>query len=74
LEVKIEDVPRRMDSKMRAVEIDDLASKSVNGLMVPNSLEISVLGIKQLHKMTIETVVVDPNVADSLFAKPKSTK
>jgi hypothetical protein len=63
-----------MDSKMRAGEIYYLDYKSVNGLMVPYSLEITVQGVKQSHKMTIETAVVDPKREDSLFAKPKTTK
>ena len=30
-------------------------------------------GVKQSHKMTIESVVVNPQLDDSLFAAPKST-
>jgi hypothetical protein len=70
LEVKIEGVPRRMAGKMRAVEIYYRDYQSVNGLMVPYVLETTVQGVKQSHKMTIESVMVNPELDDSLFAKP----
>jgi outer membrane lipoprotein-sorting protein len=71
LEVKIEGLPRRMDGKLRPVEIYYRDYKSVNGLMVPYLLETTVQGGKQAHKMTIDTVMVNPRLEDSLFAKPK---
>jgi outer membrane lipoprotein-sorting protein len=77
LEVKIEGVPRRMDGKMRPVEIYYRDYKSVNGLMVPYVLETAVQGVQGAtlsHKMTIENVVVNPKLEDSLFAKPSGKK
>src|SRR6267143_2615087 len=71
LEVKIEGQPRRMDGKMRPVEIYYRDYKSVNGLMVPYVLETSVQGIKPSHKITIQNVAVNPKLEDSLFAGPK---
>jgi len=71
LEVKIEGQPRRMDGKMRPVEIYYRDYKSVNGLMVPHVLETTVQGVKPSHKMTIENVAVNPKLEDSLFAMPK---
>lgn len=72
LEVKIEGVPRRMDGKMRPVEIYYRDYKAVNGLMVPYVLETTVQGVRQSRKMTIESVEVNPNLDDSLFAAPKA--
>jgi outer membrane lipoprotein-sorting protein len=72
LEVKIEGVPRRMDGKMRPVEIYYRDYKNVNGLMVPFVIETTVQGVKQSHKMTIESVVVNPKMDNSLFATPKA--
>lgn len=72
LEVKVEGVPRRMDGKMRPVEIYYRDYKNVEGLMVPYVLETTVQGIKQSHKMTIESVVVNAKLDDSLFTAPKS--
>jgi hypothetical protein len=72
LEVKVEGVPRRMDGKMRPVEICYRDYKSVNGLMVPYVLETTAQGVKQSHKMSIESVVVNPKLDDSLFGKPIS--
>lgn len=71
LEVKIEGVPRRMDGRMRQVEIYYRDYKSVDGLMVPYLLETTVQGVKQSHKMTIESVVVNPKLDDSLFLVPR---
>lgn len=71
LEVKIEGTPRRMDGKMRLVEIYYRDYKRVNGLMVPYVLETTVQGVRQSHKMTIESVAVNPKLDDSLFTKPK---
>lgn len=72
LEVKIEGVPRRMDGKMHSVEIYYRDYRSVNGLMIPYVLETTVQGVKQSHKMTIESVLVNPKLDDSLFTAPKS--
>jgi outer membrane lipoprotein-sorting protein len=71
LEVKIEGVPRRMDGKIRPVEIYYRDYKAVNGLMVPYVLETKVQGARQSHKMTIESVVVNPKLDDALFTKPQ---
>jgi len=30
-------------------------------------------GVKQTHKITIQTVAVNPPLEDTLFAKPKAT-
>jgi hypothetical protein len=72
LEVKIEGIPRRMDGKMHPVEIYYRDYKSVSGLIVPYVLETTVQGVKQSHKMTVESVVVNPKLEDSLFAAPKT--
>ena len=73
LDVKVEGTPTRMDGKMRPVEVYFRDYKNVNGLMVPYVLETTVQGNKKSHKMTIESVVVNPNLNDSLFTelKPK---
>ena len=73
LDVKIEGTPRRMDGKMRPVEVYYRDYKSVNGLVVPYVVETTVQGGKQSHKMTIENVVMNPKLDDSLFTelKPK---
>ncbi len=72
LEVKIEGIPRRMDGKMHPVEIYYRDYKSVSGLIVPYVLETTVQGVKQSHKMTVESVVVNPKLEDSLFVAPKT--
>jgi outer membrane lipoprotein-sorting protein len=72
LDVKIEGAPRRMDGRMRPVEIYYRDYKSVNGLIVPYVLETTLQGVKKSHKMTIESVVVNRKLDDSLFAEPKA--
>jgi outer membrane lipoprotein-sorting protein len=71
LEVKTEGSPRRMDGRMRHVEIFYRDYKNVNGLMVPHVLETAVQGVKRSHKMVFETVLVNPKLDDSLFVAPK---
>jgi outer membrane lipoprotein-sorting protein len=71
LEVKGEGAPRRMDGRMRHVEVYYREYKNVNGLMVPHVLETSVQGVKRSYKMVFETVLVNPKLDDSLFVAPK---
>ena len=72
LEVKIEGTPRRLDGRMRPVEIYYRDYRNVGGLTLPYVLETTVQGVRQSHKMTIETVQVNPRLDDSLFTKPKA--
>lgn len=69
LDVKIEGTPRRMDGRMRPVEIYYRDYRSVNGLVVPYVLETAVQGVKKSHKMIIESVVVNPKLDDSRFTQ-----
>ena len=70
LDVKIDGSPRRFDGRMRNVWIYQRDFRSVQGLMVPFVLETAVDGVRQTHKMTVEKVAVNPNLADTRFAKP----
>ncbi len=71
LELKTEGSPRRMDGRMRHVEIYYRDYKNVNGLMVPHVLETAVEGVKRSYKMVFETVLLNPKLDDSLFVAPK---
>jgi outer membrane lipoprotein-sorting protein len=70
LEVEQEGTPRRMDGSMRPVSIYLRDYKAVNGLMIPYVIETAVQGNRNTHKMFIESVVINPKLEDSLFAKP----
>ncbi len=70
LDAKIDGSPRRMDGKLRPVEIYMRDYQSVQGVKVPYVLETVVEGVKQSHKMTIEKIAVNPPLDDSRFAKP----
>ncbi|MBZ5637356.1 MAG: outer membrane lipoprotein-sorting protein [Acidobacteriia bacterium] len=69
LEAKIEGAPRRLDGKMRPVEIFYRDFRAVNGLKVPYVLESAVKGSKKTHKMTIESVTINPDLEDSRFTR-----
>ncbi|MBV9343863.1 MAG: outer membrane lipoprotein-sorting protein [Gammaproteobacteria bacterium] len=72
LDVKVEGTPRRMDGKLRTVWVTQRDFKSVQGLMVPSSLETAVDGYPETHKMLIEKIAVNPKLDDSRFTKPKA--
>ena len=70
LEVKIEDPQRRLDGRMHNVETYYRNYQSINGLMIPFVLETAVEKIQPTRKITIETVVLNPKLEESAFAKP----
>ena len=70
LDIKIDGTPRRMDGRMHPVEVYMRNYRVINGLMIPYLLETEVQGFQPTHKMTIATVLVNPKLEDSLFAKP----
>lgn len=71
LEVKIQGEPRRLDGKLRDVAVYYRDYRTVHGLTVAHVLETVVKGVKETHKITIQTVTVNQALADSLFAKPQ---
>jgi hypothetical protein len=82
LETKIEGQPRRLDGVDHPVEVYFRDYRNVNGLQVPFVLETKVLpvgrtalGFKDppvpVEKITIERVVINPKLEDSLFSKPE---
>ncbi len=72
LDVKIEGTPRRMDGRMHAVYVYQRDFRAVQGLMVPFVLETAVEGYGDTHKMTIQKVALNPQLEDSVFARPTS--
>ena len=71
LEAKIDGEPRRMDGRMRKVAIFYRDFKPVAGLQFPHTLETVVEKVNGSHKMTIQTIKVNPPLDDTLFAKPQ---
>ncbi len=71
LEVRIDGEPRKIDGKLHNVLVYYRDYKTLNGLAFPHTLETVVDKVAKRHKMTIETVVVNPPVAATLFAKPQ---
>jgi hypothetical protein len=71
LELKLEGEPRRMDGKMKPVEVYYREFKTENGLTTPRVLETVVAGVKLTRKMTVTKVVANEPMDDSLFRKPQ---
>ena len=82
LETKMEGQPHRMDGVYHPAEVYFRDYREVNGLQVPFVLETRVLpvgrtalGVKDApvpaEKITIEKVVVNPKLDESIFAKPQ---
>src|SRR5215469_3414401 len=71
LDVRISGPQRRMDGKMHNVYVYQRDFRSVNGLMIPFTLETAVDGYRGTHKTVLESVVVNPKLEDSLFTKPQ---
>ena len=70
LEVKIDGTPRRLDGKYHPVATYLRDYRQVNGLVIPYLNETAVDGVKRTEKIKLESVSVNPNLEDSLFAKP----
>ena len=71
LEVKMEGSPRRLDGKYHPVNVFFRDFQPVDGLQLPFVIETVVDGVKQTEKTHVEKVVVNPQLDDSLFTKPK---
>jgi outer membrane lipoprotein-sorting protein len=69
LDIKVDGTPRRLDGKLRPVEIYLRDFKAEKGLMIPHRLETAVQGVKNKEAIQIENVTVNPNLNDSLFTK-----
>jgi len=71
LEVKIDGFPRQLDGKLHPVEIYFSEYRPApGGIVVPYLYETKVEGVKQTEKIQIESVLVNPKLDDTLFAKP----
>ena len=60
-----------MDGRMRKVAIFSRDFKPVGGLQFPHTIETVVESVKGSHKMTIQTIKINPPLDDTLFAKPQ---
>jgi hypothetical protein len=82
LEAKIEGQPRRLDGTYHPVEVYFRDYRAVNGLQIPFVLETKVLPPDRtalrlrevpvpVERITVEKVVVNPRLEESLFLKPQ---
>jgi hypothetical protein len=70
LESKIEGNPRRLDGQMRRVENYLRDYRKVDNVLIPFVSESKVETAQQPRKMTVDKVVLNPPLEDSLFGKP----
>jgi hypothetical protein len=71
LDIKVGGTPRRMDGRMHDVWVYQRDFRSVQGVMVPFVVETVVEGYRDTHRMVIEKVTLNPQLADALFGKPQ---
>ncbi len=71
LEVKTEGSPRKLDGKLHKVEIYCRDYRSTGGLKIPYLLETVVEKVKPSRKITVESVLLNPKLESSAFAKPE---
>ena len=71
LDVRVSGAQRRMDGKMHNVYVYQRDFRAENGLMIPHTLQTVVDGYHDAHNMVIESVVINPKLADTLFTKPQ---
>ena len=72
LEAKMEAEPRRFDGQMRKVETYLRDYRRVDGVMIPFVAETRIEHVPGGHNMTIEKVLLNEKIEDSLFGKPRS--
>jgi hypothetical protein len=70
LEARIDGEPRKLDGRMHPVAILYRDYRNVGGLTLPHVLETVVEGVKPSHKMSIQSVKLNPALDDALFARP----
>ena len=70
LETKMDGAPRKMDGRLKSVVVYSRDYKKVDGVTVPYTLETVVDGVKQSHKISIQTVALNKPLDDTLFARP----
>jgi len=62
--------PRRLDGRMRRVENTLRDYRKVDGVLIPFVSESKVETAPQTRKMTVDKVVLNPQLQDGLFGKP----
>jgi outer membrane lipoprotein-sorting protein len=71
LDVKVEGTAHRMDGKLRNVWVYQRDFRVVQGLKVPYQYETAIDGNPRTHKMLVDSVKVNPTLADTRFVKPQ---
>src|SRR5215472_2069987 len=69
LETKLEGEPRKLDGKVHNVEIRLRDYRTEGQLVFPHIIETHVTGLARAEQIIIDSVSVNPKIADSRFAK-----
>jgi hypothetical protein len=69
LETKLEGEPRKLDGKVHNVEIRLRDYRTDGQLVFPHIIETHVTGLARAEQIIIDSVSVNPQIADSRFAK-----
>lgn len=72
LDTRVEGTPRLMDGHLRTVWVNQRDFRSVQGLKVPFLMETAIDGYRDTHKTVIEKVMMNPQLDDSLFVRPRA--
>jgi outer membrane lipoprotein-sorting protein len=68
LESKIDGEPRKLDGRLHKVAIYYRDYRTVDGLTLAHTLETAVEGVAPSHKITLQSVKINPALPDILFA------
>jgi hypothetical protein len=69
LETKLEGEPRKLDGKVHNVEVRLRDYRSEGQVVFPHIIETHVTGLAHAEQIIIDSVSVNPKIADSRFAK-----
>lgn len=70
LEVKMDGEPRSLDGRPHRVALFFRDYRSEGGLTMAHTVETVVEGVRPSHKLTVKEVRLNPQVDDTLFARP----
>ncbi|MGB8327335.1 MAG: hypothetical protein WCE48_07125, partial [Steroidobacteraceae bacterium] len=69
LDIRVDGEPRRLDGKLRTVQVYLRDYRPEQGLMIPHVQETVVQGVKRAEKIVIESIKLNPQVDDARFTK-----
>lgn len=68
LERKIDGEPRKIDGRVHKVTVFYRDYKKIDGLTLAHTLETVVEGVPKTHKISLQSIKINPELPDNLFA------